>query len=255
MIRIGFSACFFHPDPKRPIFKGKTLLFLEEQMIEFFMSYKVFPVLIPRTRSESDLDFILSQIDGMVFQGGSDISPLSYQERPLKKEWEGDPIRDEYEIALLRRAMDLDKPVWGICRGMQLINVALGGSLYQDIPTQYPSPIVHRNYELYDMHSHEITLDAEGDLARMYDKIAQRKVLSIHHQAVKDVAEGLVVEAYAKQDSLIEALRYKGRGKNKLYVFGVQWHPEFQDLQDHSLMSPLPMLEDFLAAVRLRKKS
>ena len=263
-LRIGLSACFFYPDPKREVFSKKTLLYFEECMVQWLMSYGAFPILLPRKNHKMEVKTILSQVDGLVLQGGVDVSPASYQEQVIKEEWSGDRIRDEYEIELVQEAVVMNKPVLGICRGLQLINVAFGGSLYQDIATQVEGAILHRDPELYDSLQHEVELEPMGILASLYNDIPQRNIISIHHQAIKSLGKGLAVEAKSKPDGIIEAIRHQPakavsndataiRSSQEPYVLGLQWHPEFQDSQDLSLMSAEPILLDFLEAVRQQK--
>ena len=95
-------------------------------------------------------------LDGLVLQGGADVSPTSYGETPLQPKWGGDRIRDDYEIALLDAFAERGKPVLGICRGLQLINVAFGGTLLQDIATQQPGALEHRDAEIYDRNFHGV---------------------------------------------------------------------------------------------------
>ena len=159
MLRIGLSACFLHPDPKREVFAPKTLLYAEESMLRFVISHGAYPILLPPKTDTMKTEDILSLVDGLILQAGSDLSPLQYKENPQKAEWKGDAVRDEYEIELLHKAMTMNKPVLGICRGAQLINVAFGGSLYQDIPSQIDTQVKHRDAELYDILTHEIILE------------------------------------------------------------------------------------------------
>ena len=246
LIKIGMSACFFHPDFTRPIFKGKTLLYFEESMAKMVMSYGAIPLLLPRRSNEIYTKDILKQVDALLLQGGSDLSPLSYHEKPIKKDWEGDKERDDYEIELVREAISANKPVLGICRGLQLINVALGGSLYQDIPSQLNSPVKHRDWEVYDDLKHEIVLSPSRSLEKMYKNIPQRKIISVHHQAIKDTGEGLTIEARSKEDGIIEAVRFDSDKNGGPFVMGIQWHPEYQRPDDLSLMTPQPIINKFL---------
>ena len=224
LLRIGLSACFFHEDPQRPVFKNKVLLYFEEQLAQFVLSYGAVPLLLPRKAGSISARDILEQVDGVLFEGGSDLSPLSYDEEPARPEWEGDKKRDEYELELLQEAMAMDKPVLGVCRGLQLINVAMGGTLYQDIPTQVKGAVTHRNWEVYDKLSHEIRIEPNTRLAELYQGIQERKIVSIHHQAIKDIGEDLIPEAFSKEDGLIEAIRYQNQKNEKEspYVF---WGP------------------------------
>ena len=183
------------------------------------------------------------ELDGLVLMGGADVAPESYGETPLKPAWSGDKIRDDYELALYRAFIAEGKPVLGICRGAQLINVAQGGTLYQDISTQLTGALNHRNWDIYDRNSHATALVAGSALARLYPGTTLTKTNSVHHQAVKDLGRELAVEAWSEPDRVVEAIRWTGPS----YVFAVQWHPEFHDRADRSFIDDTPILDDFLA--------
>lgn len=267
-LRIGMSACFFHADPQRPIFKGKTLLYLEESMAHWLMQRRVIPCMIPRVPDDAGItvEDVLANVDGLVLQGGSDVSPVSYGETPLRPEWSGDRQRDLYEMHLLHACMGMNKPVLGVCRGLQLINVALGGTLYQDIGEQVPQALAHRDWHHYDLNKHAVQLVEGSRLAALYANTSARQINSVHHQAIKDLAPGLTVEARATSDRMIEAVRYTAAASTSPasssspssaatqtpYVFGVQWHPEFLHSHDPAMLPASPILDDFLDAVRAR---
>ena len=215
-------------------------------MAQMVMSYGAIPLLLPRRSNGIEVKDILEQVDALLLQGGSDLSPLSYHEEPVKKDWEGDKERDDYEIELVREAISANKPILGICRGLQLINVALGGSLYQDIPSQLHSPVKHRDWEVYDGLKHEIVLTPDQSLEEMYKGIPQRKIISVHHQAIKDIGEDLLIEARSKEDGIIEAIRLNSHEHDRPFIMGIQWHPEYQRSDDLSLMTPKPIIKRFL---------
>ena len=251
-LRIGLSACFFHPDPQRNIFKGKTLAYCEQSMAHHVMSAGLLPIVLPMGTDALPLEAMVEQIDGLLLTGGSDLAPESYGETALRPEWAGDAVRDEYEIALLRACLARDKPVYGICRGAQVMNVALGGTLYQDITLQQPGTLVHRDWNMYDANRHDVEFAPESRLARVYG-CTRARINSVHHQGIKDVAEGLAVEAWAPEDDVIEALRYTAEPEK--YCVGVQWHPEFIDGRFPELLDPRPLLDDFLTEVRRRARA
>ncbi|MGH6612048.1 MAG: gamma-glutamyl-gamma-aminobutyrate hydrolase family protein [Burkholderiaceae bacterium] len=249
--RIGISACFFHPDAARPVFTGKTLQYVEQSIVHWVQSAGALALMIPSPEGETKrgdvtLAEYASMLDGLVLHGGSDMWPGSYGEEPLKPEWIGDRIRDEYEIALLRAFMDASKPVLGVCRGMQVINVAFGGTLYQDVTMQQASSRAHRDAKLYDQHFHEIEFAAGTRLAELYPGMKRARVNSVHHQAVRKLADGFKVEATSTDDGLIEAMRWTG----PTYVSAVQWHPEFLDWKSTDVLSGDPILQDFLRQSR-----
>ena len=256
-LRIGVSACFMHADPTRAIFKGKTLVYAEHSMLNYVMQEGALACLVPPAgtydgRRTVGVDQFADDLDGLVLQGGSDVAPETYGESPIEARWGGDRIRDLYEIELLEAFMARGKPVLGICRGIQLINVALGGTLYQDITTQVPGALVHRDWEVYDLNIHDIDIAPGSELAKLYG--ADRgMVTSVHHQAVKDLAPGLVVDAHSSEDGIVEALRLPRSGPGDPYLVGVQWHPEFQEDRLDTLLDARVLMNDFLAAVAARR--
>jgi putative glutamine amidotransferase len=258
---IGVSARICHPIGPMLELGGvftKTLHYLEQSVAHWLMSKDVLVVMIPAiesegmiARSDMSLAAYAEHLDGLVLQGGADLAPESYGEKALAPEWEGDRVRDRYEIDLFNAFVAAGKPVIGICRGMQLINVALGGSLYQDIATQVPHAITHRDTSKYERQLHSMSLVQGTPLEAMYPNVAQATVNSIHHQAVKDLGSDLIVEAVANPDGIVEAIRWHGPS----YVFGIQWHPEFlaQSQLHTGQLDGKPILHDFLRAVRSSK--
>ena len=213
MLKIGISACFFHGDRERPIFKGMTLQYIEQNVAHWLMQRDVLAFMVPspegstrRAGSRTTVAAYAEELDGLVLMGGSDVCPESYGEKAIKPEWNGDRIRDDYEIALLRAFMALRKPVLGVCRGAQVINVAQGGTLYQDLATQAPHALNHRNWAIYAENCHATSFVPGSALARLYPGLTVVKTNSIHHQAVKELGRDLVVEAYSEPDRIVEAL-------------------------------------------------
>lgn len=184
------------------------------------------PMMLPLTNDEGEISQIMSIVDGILFTGGHDVSPEMYGETPLGDTVVTCKIRDEMETVILRKSLELDKSVLGICRGIQFINAALGGTLYQDIPTQYPSDIEHHQSAPYDIPIHKVILSKDSPL---YDLIKKDELFvnSYHHQAVKELAHGLIAMAES-EDGLVEAV-YKPGQK---FLWAVQWHPEFSYLSD-----------------------
>ena len=233
MTRIGISPRLLHPQPgARGVFT-KILHYVEDDIARWLQSRDALLFVLPLSQRAADY---ARELDGLVLQGGADISPLAYGEQPMKPEWAGDPMRDQYEIELVRAFTHAEKPVLGICRGAQLVNVALGGSLHQDIPA-------HRSDE-YDQHAHDVRLEPGSALARLYGETGPRRVVSIHHQAIKGLAPGLTVEARA-EDGVIEAVR----GTGASYICAVQWHPEFHGGRA-GFLDGGPLLDEFLQAAR-----
>ena len=225
-------------------------------MAHWIMAGDALPVMIPSPagdtmRGEVRLEDYAEWLDGLVMHGGVDVWPGSYREAALKPEWNGDKIRDEYEIALVKAFVAAGKPVFGICRGLQLINVAYGGTLYQDIATQRPEALLHRDGDIYDNLFHTVKIEVKSRLGSLIDSVNSYKINSIHHQGIKDLAPGFVVEARCPDDGTIEAIRLTGGKTGDEWVAAVQWHPEFhrrQDVDAQGVLDDTPLLNDFLAA-------
>jgi putative glutamine amidotransferase len=212
--------------------KGFPNLMLMEAYSQAVSQAGAAPVMIPLGVPTETLQAILARLDGVLFTGGGDVRPQVYgsQDHP-KVSWIDDD-RDRIELDLFRLLLAAGKPFLGICRGIQLINVALGGTLYEDILDQRPGALKHdrsRNARNYLAHAVELT-----ETSRLSCILGdnQVKVNSLHHQGIRELAPGLIVSAYAP-DGLIEAFEMSD------YSFGmaVQWHPEW--LQEHPPMRNL----------------
>jgi gamma-glutamyl-gamma-aminobutyrate hydrolase PuuD len=251
-LRIGVSARIFHPEPGAIGLRGKTLQYLEESVAHWVMSRDVMVFMIPTVGHQGMLhpsnirlrDYA-KHLDGLLLQGGADVSPQTYAATETLAEWPGDRVRDMYELELLHEFVESGKPVLGICRGCQLINVAFGGTLYQDIATEVPTAGVHVN-ERYDQHRHSVRFPDGSTLVNMFPGRREALVNSIHHQAVKSLGRDLNVEAVSAADGLIEAVRYR----RAPFVMGVQWHPEFHRAGGPELLDCTPLLDSFLRAAR-----
>ncbi len=245
MKKIGISSCFLYPDLKRPYFGPKTLFYLESDMANYISKEGILPVLIPDLPFEK-MKALTDELDGLILQGGSDIAPETYGEEPIENgKWPGDPNRDRYEIELIDFFLDAQKPILGICRGFQILNVYFGGSLYQDIATQLPDKLLHRDAEKYDRINHEVIFEKDKFLHKIYGT-EQGRVNSVHHQAVKELGRRLEVLA-TSEDGLIEAFQWKDAEAGK--VMGVQWHPEFFHNSQTPLIDPQPVLDHFISFI------
>ena len=179
------------------------------------------PLMIPFLENVEDLDRIAGLCDGFLLTGGHDVAPELYNETPLQDNVCCCRKRDEMELFILRSAIENDKPVLGICRGIQFINAALGGTLYQDIPTQYPSDIQHHQEPPYNVPVHGVKIVKDTPLYEcLHTDFLQ--VNSYHHQAVRRIAPGLE-EMAISTDGLVEALYMPSHR----FLWAVQWHPEF----------------------------
>ncbi len=253
-VRIGISACFWHKDPSRLVFNGRPLYYVEASLTEYLLQFGALAYVIPPTYNKaSSYRNLVGALDALVLQGGVDISPTNYGEKPLKKAWAGDLKRDQYELALVKEFHQQNKPILGICRGHQLLNVAFGGSLYQDIKTFVPKALTHRDAVLYDQVWHEVKFSKDGLLAKIYKNTRNRKINSVHHQAVKELGKGLVIDAISPKDNVVEAILLKQEKRSDPFCLGVQWHPEFHaDCKEKLLDSEL-LLKYFLREVKKRK--
>jgi putative glutamine amidotransferase len=181
------------------------------------------PLLIPPVTDEATLRVLYERLDGVLLAGGGDIEPAHYGDAPHEKLGTTDRLRDSAELPMARWAVADGKPVLGICRGVQVLNVALGGTLYQDIPSQIDTGIHHnRSYEQEDWThlAHEMTI-APGSRLRELLGVERMPINSLHHQSVRAIAPGLRAVAWAP-DGVIEALEGTGEG----FLVGVQCHPE-----------------------------
>jgi putative glutamine amidotransferase len=257
---IGVSARIYHPGTPGIHVSGvftKTLHYLEQSVAHWVLSGHAMAVMVPAvtadsivTRTDLDLDDYAAALDGLVLQGGNDVAPEGYGEAALHPDWQGDRVRDRYEIALIEAFVRAGKPVFGICRGLQLLNVMHGGTLLQDIATQRPDARAHREPGRYERHFHEVEFVPGTRLAALYPGIERATANSIHHQGIKDLAADFVVEARCPEDGMIEAVRRRGPG----YVAAVQWHPEFHDRGDPAMLDDGPILQDFLDAARAARQ-
>ena len=178
------------------------------------------PVLLPNNLDISTVEEIAEGLDGILFSGGGDVDPVIFGERATDKLGAVTPRRDDFELALAKYVIEkTDKPVLGICRGIQVLNVAMGGTLHIDLPSD--GKLCH-SLTMYprNVRSHEIAVQAGTRLEQVMGLTG--KVNSFHHQAIKDLAEGLQVTAVSADDSVIEAVEAPG----DRYILGVQWHPE-----------------------------
>lgn len=179
------------------------------------------PLVLPFDSDAVDVEQMLSICDGLLMTGGADVNPRLYGEDPLPECGPMQPIRDELEYRLLDYAIEADMPILGVCRGSQILNVFLGGSLYQDLASQFEGSINHAMNPPYEIPCHRVMLE-EGEPLQVLLQTDALPVNSIHHQAVKRVAPTLVPLARS-MDGVIEGVWMPG----KRFVWGVQWHPEW----------------------------
>lgn len=188
--------------------------------------------LIPMNLTAEDLDALLLHLDGILFTGGSDVDPKYYGGQPHPKVGRIDPDRDRAEIHLVHQVVNHGMPFLGICRGIQVLNIALGGTLHEDLPGQFPSHIQHDNHGIRrDFLAHTVRLEPASSLAKILGD-QNAPVNSLHHQGLRQVAPGLRPTAYSP-DSLVEAVELEAHP----FGLAVQWHPE--ELQSYEGMRQL----------------
>ena len=244
MLKIGVSACFMYPDESRIVHGPKQLCYLENDMAIYLYRKHVLPVLIPDLSDDNLFEF-MDEMDGLLLSGGMDVAPETYNEKPIENgKWPGDAHRDVHELKLMEYMLKSGKPILGICRGLQIMNVFFGGSLYQDIATQRPNSLTHRDAGIYDKIKHGITFKKNGWLDRIYGKDHPSCVNSVHHQAVKDAGKDLTVEAWCTEDEIVESLNWQGVDDGS--VMAIQWHPEFSHTLEKEIIPADPVYDHFL---------
>ncbi|KUK31456.1 MAG: Glutamine amidotransferase class-I domain protein [Thermoanaerobacterales bacterium 50_218] len=187
------------------------------------------PVLLPPVQKQDSLQVYRDLVAGLLLSGGGDLHPSFFGEDPCWKLGEVSLVRDKFEIALVKLVLDAGKPVLGICRGIQVLNVALGGTLYQDLSSQAPASLQHIQRGARKEPAHEVEIKKGSLLASVLG--AERIwVNSFHHQAVKDVAPSLEAVAWSA-DGVVEAVELPGHD----FVVGVQWHPEDLLEEEHAV--------------------
>lgn len=207
---------------KRIIYQNKPLHIVEGSLITMVENSGHTALVLPvHNKLEENVEKLVSLVDALILSGGTDISCELYNEELINERWKGQLNRDKFEMALLKKAKELNKPVLGVCRGFQLINVAYGGSLYQDIITLREGSHIHRDQEMYDTLGHTASILKDTKLFEVLGK-EEIYVNSVHHQGVKQLGEGLEVMAYS-DDGLVEAFR----DPKEDFVWGIQWHPEW----------------------------
>ncbi|SEC45794.1 gamma-glutamyl-gamma-aminobutyrate hydrolase family protein [Paenibacillus sp. GP183] len=186
------------------------------------------PVVLPVTET-SLLDSLLDRLDGLLLTGGTDINPLYYGEAPTSSLGKIEEERDAFELEIANRALARDMPIFGICRGLQLLNVAMGGSLYQDLQQSLGQDVFHAHIQFRKWQAtHEVALEMGSRLHLLAgrDRLA---VNSLHHQAIHRLADGLMITARA-DDGVVEAVE----ATSHTAVFAVQWHPEMMAERDRT---------------------
>lgn len=213
MIRIGLTTTF-------EIIDGLFSSYISHDYVNAVIDNNAVPVLIPVTDDYKILDHYLEIVDGIMLTGGEDVDPALYDEENRGLSHDVCSVRDRAEMYIIDKSLKKRYPILGICRGFQILNVFFGGTLYQDIPSQYSNPAdhVHAMTEREALH-HEVKFRAGTYIGRLFGQESDM-VNSRHHQGVRRLGDGLIVSAYS-DDGLTEAFEDMERG-----IAAVQWHPE-----------------------------
>ncbi len=220
--RIGFTA--WKRGVHTIVGDPEQLFTLAEEYVESVRKSGGIPIILPPAPLNAAADAVAS-VDALVLTGGGDFSPSTYSGRDEGVSTEIDLVEDAWDVALTLAAKEAQLPFFGICRGMQALNIALGGTLHQDITNRANHPPVPGVPADAVAFRHPVTIDAESRLGRILG-VTERRVNSIHHQAVDRLGEGLVPVAHAP-DGIIEAVEYNGASAGLRWpCLAVQWHPE-----------------------------
>lgn len=206
------------------------------------------PVFLKQFTTDEEAKKAIEEVDAVIVTGGDDLNPALYNEEPDPNLEDINPTRDTSDVALINVCLEADKPTLATCRGMQLTNILSGGTLYQDIITQRPTDIVHRDPNREVFVKHDVTVAPDTLLSKMIGKDGVIEVNSWHHQAIKDLGENLDVVATAA-DGTIEAIVRN----DKTYFIGFQWHPEDLIINDNN-EDALKIYQDFINNVSTKEE-
>jgi len=241
---IGLSASMLTIDTGRLL--GRERVFVGQDYVKAIVMAGGVPIILPIVESQEQALRQLELVDGLILSGGYDVDPHLFGEEPHHLLEATYLQRDLYEMALLQKAYQKNLPVLGICRGIQLINVAFGGSLYQDL-SDYEQPIL-QHCQKNNLHqgTHTVEIAEETILKRVFKQNSIR-TNSLHHQAIKELAKGFTVSARSR-DGMIEAIE-----KNDYsFMVGLQWHPELMVDTDEPTLA---LFETFITACKERKSN
>ena len=219
---IGITCSMEYDDEKRKFPTAYAFDYLKRNYYEAIEKSGGVPIVLPNSTRADNVDDILELVDGLLISGGNDVDPLFYGEKREAENLEITPERDYFEMALVKIAMKRTIPIFGICRGMQLLNVVFGGSLYQDFT--FDSKSLNHTLEGSSVYKkkHSVIIQEKSKLF----EIIRRKKITVntsHHQIVKTVGRGLVATAWSEEDRVVEAIE----SENDHSLLCVQWHPEF----------------------------
>ena len=219
-------------------FAGYERIYVNRDYIQSVIAAGAVPLMLPLEDSEENLKESLDLVDGVIFSGGHDISPFRYQEEPHAKLEEICPERDQFDFTLYRLVKERSLPVLGICRGCQLMNVAEGGSLFQDLSQKTTESLKHSQGHGPSIPTHSVKLSPESRLSRILGR-EEIKVNSFHHQALKRIPDTAEVSGRALDD-VVEAIELK----DYPFGIGVQFHPEMLQEKDEDMKKLFRALVD-----------
>ncbi len=238
---IGLSSNYVPPgDPRCPSQSGAY--YMNRSYVSLLLRAGTLPINLPHAVEREDLAQLLEPIDGLILTGGRDLDPAAYGEQPHPANDPVQPERTASDLALARLAVERRYPILAICLGVQTLNVAFGGTLWQDLPSQHPSDITHRRPPAeHAQLAHPVDI-VEGSLLHRTVGRTRLEVNSTHHQAIRELGRGLVATAVAP-DGIVEGVELPGLP----FCLGVQWHPESlaPDSRPHQAI-----FDAFVAAVR-----
>ncbi|GLB47632.1 gamma-glutamyl-gamma-aminobutyrate hydrolase [Philodulcilactobacillus myokoensis] len=233
-MRIGITADVnFGPQKSARMYKANMV---QHVLIDLLSKHNIVPVMLPVVKPQM-AKRLLKLVDGIILTGGPDVAPNLYHEEPIETNSISYQPRDDFEISLIKAAVKNHKPILGLCRGIQAINVALGGTLYQDLKREFHpinnQPLInHSQNEEVFQETHHVLIDQNS---KLFQSIGEKALVnSRHHQAVKDLGEGLKITATAP-DGVIEGIENADAS-----VQGVQWHPEYlwkEDMKEEKLFT------------------
>lgn len=200
------------------MFDTQAKQFINEAYINSVIRAGGCPIVLPIVQDEKAIQAQVEMLDGLIVTGGIDVNPLFYNEQPQALQKDSSLERDQYELKLLEFADTKKIPIFGICRGIQMINVYFKGSLYQDLSYSNQNVLKHSQNEKRENYSHTIHIEKDSFLYDIFKDTAY--VNSFHHQAIKDVASGFKIVAKA-DDGIIEAIEHETKP-----IYAVQFHPE-----------------------------
>ncbi len=233
---IGLTMDHSPATDSRTFAKGVDIYYLNDVYVRYIEKAPCLFIALPTTGKESIAEEMIDRLDGLLLTGGNDVFSAAYGEAPLSDQWQADAPRTWFEMALIKKTLQVDKPIFAICRGCQMLNTALGGALYQDVATQIDGTLQHRspNKPIWNRHNVQVR-----EHSRLHQIIGRTRfeVNSSHHQAIKTIAAPLQATAWA-EDGIVEAIEYP----EKKFVLGVQWHPEAMEND----VAALALLQEFI---------